>query len=185
MRISVARTARKMLSLVLLCPRIYLCIGMIYMRISYERVFSFVFFHLFSRYVPASVLSLSWEGEGGGGGPQQSVRLWWSSWKQAIVFFHALPSVVVVMFSLSWHLSLKADAFSKNASLLLWRWELPLPSVFKNCLLPLGWLLRRGWRAQRALLRPFLYGSLTSWEKVTEGAKVNGPVAMRAFSIRA
>lgn len=61
----------------------------------------------------------------------------------------------------SWHLSLKADAFSKNAALLLWRWELPLPSVFKNCL-PLGWLPRRGWRAWQALLRSFLRRSLTS-----------------------
>lgn len=61
----------------------------------------------------------------------------------------------------SWHLSFKADTFSKNAALLLWRWELPLPSVFKNCL-PLGWLLRRGCRAWQALLRSFLRRFLTS-----------------------
>lgn len=78
---------------------------------------------------------------------------------------------------------LKGWCIFKTAAL-LWRWELPLPSVFKNCL-PLGWLQRRGWRAWWALLRLFLRGSLTSWKKVTETAKVNSLVAMRVFSVRA
>lgn len=157
-----------------LCPSIYLCTGMIRMRISalgwvmvfgvlfwfgfgffcllfgvfvcllffffksksYECVLSFVSLHLSSRYDPTHVLSLFWEGEGGE--PQQPFMLWYRSWRQAVLFFHALPSVVVVLFGLSWHLSLNADACSKNAAFLLWRWELPLPSVFRNGLLPLG-----------------------------------------------
>lgn len=76
---------------------------------------------------------------------------------------------------------LNADTLSKN-TVLLWRWELPLPAVFRSGWLPLGVLLRRDWRAWWALFRPFLHGSLTSWKtRVTGTAKVNGPVAVSIF----
>lgn len=59
--------------------------------------------------------------------------------------FSSCFTVAVLVLSLCWHLSLKADVFSKNTVLLLWQRELPLPSVFKSRLLPLAWLQRRGW----------------------------------------
>lgn len=121
----------------------------------------FVILHISSRYDPIRVLSLFWEGGGGSDGPQQSFRLWFSSWRRALLFFHALPSVVVVLFSLSWPLSLNADTFSES-TVLLWRWELPLPAVFGN---GFGVVLRRDWRAWWTLFRSFLHGSLTSWKK--------------------
>lgn len=178
-RIYVVKTAGKIPSLVLALPKHLLldwydlyenfCFSIFKKKRkseSYKCVFSFVSFYLCSRYVPTPVRSLSWEGEGDG--PQQSFRLWWSSWQQAVLFFRALPSVVVVVFGLSWHLSLKGDACSKNAALLL-------PSVFKNCLLwggvggpgelYLGLSYRGLWPYEKRLQKEPRWMALWLWER--------------------
>lgn len=85
---------------------------------------------------------------------------------------------VVVLFGLFRHLFLKCWCIFKTCSL-----SLEVAAAFSFSFQRL-YLWGGCWRgiAWWALLRPLLCVSLTLWRKIIETAKVNGPVAVRAFS---